>query len=123
MKAQRPRAGIRRAEAVAHNALPDAARGAVFGKLLEEIIVSVEEKRKARSEIVHLHPAAEAMLHILDAVAQGESQLLNGGRAGLADVVAADRDRIELGSVLGAEFDRVGDDAQRRLRRVDVLLL
>ena len=85
--------------------------------------MGVEEKRKPRRELVHLPGRGEGALHVLDAVAQREGQFLNRGRAGFADVIAADRDRIEARRVLGAELDRVGDQAHRRLGRIDVFLL
>ena len=39
-------------------------------------------------------PRVDAVLHVLDAVAQRERQLLQRRRAGFADVIAADRDRV-----------------------------
>ena len=60
VEAQRPGARILRAEALAHRRVPDAARGAIFGDFLEEIVVRVEEERKARREIVHVQAAAHA---------------------------------------------------------------
>ena len=44
-------------------------------------------------------------------------------RAGLADVIAADRDRVPARHVLGAEREHVGDEPHRRPRREDVFLL
>src|SRR2546430_3558677 len=55
--------------------------------------------------------------------AQGKSQFLNRRGACLADVVAADRNGVELGSVFDAEFKGVDDQPHGRLGRVDVFLL
>ena len=52
-----------------------------------------------------------------------ERQFLNRGRAGFADVIAADRDRVELRRVFHAELERVDDQAHRRFGRIDVFLL
>ena len=41
-------------------------------------------------------PAADAGAQVLDAVGQRVGQLEVGGRPGLLDVVAGDRDRVEL---------------------------
>ena len=58
--------------------------------------------------------------HVLEAVGDGERQLLVGGRAGLLHVVAGDRDRVEPRHVLGGVLDDVGHDPHARLGRVDV---
>jgi hypothetical protein len=56
--------------------------------------VRVEEERDLRHERVDVEPGVDAPLHVLEAVAQRERELLQRGRARLADVVAADRDRV-----------------------------
>jgi len=71
--------------------VPDAARCAVLGDLLEEIIVRVKEKRELRHKLIDVEAAAHSPFDVLHAIAQSEGQFLNGGRAGLADVIAADR--------------------------------
>src|SRR5919204_586191 len=52
---------------------------------------------------------SDAPLHVLDAVAQRERQLLGGRRTRLADVVPAHRDRVPLRHLRGAEREHVGD--------------
>ena len=59
-------------------------------------------------------------LDVGDAVGQGEGDLLHGGRTGLADVIARDRDRVPLRHLLGAVGEGVHDQAHRLARRVDV---
>ena len=68
-------------------------------------------------------PASTPVLHVLDAVAERERQLLRGGRPGLADVVAADRDAVPPRHLGGAEREDVGHQPHRRPRRVDEFLL
>ena len=83
-----------RAEPVAHRVGPERPRGAVLRDLLEEVAVRVEEERHPRHEVVDVEAGVDAPLHVLDAVAQREGQFLERRRPGLADVVAAHRDRV-----------------------------
>ena len=64
--------------------------------------------------------AGDRRLDVGDGVGEGEGHLLDGGRAGVADVVAADADGVELRQLLGAVGHEVGGETERRLRRVDV---
>ena len=83
----------------------------------------VEEERDARHEVVDVEPGVDAVLHVLEAVAQRERQLLQRRRARLADVIAAHRNRVPLRHFLRAEREDVGDQPHRRARREDVFLL
>ena len=65
-------------------------------------------------------PRVERLLHILDRVRKRKRELLNGRRAGFADVVAGDRDRIPVRHLGGAEAEDLGDQRETRLRRIDV---
>ena len=104
-------------------ARPDPPRGAVLGDLLEEVDVGVEEEAQARREIVDVEAALERVLDVGEPVLERERQLLRGGRAGLADVVAADRDRVPARHLLGAPLDHVGHQPHRRVDREAPLLL
>ncbi len=123
MEAQRPGAWILGVVALDHRFVPDAASGAVLGDFLEKIIVRVKEEGELGDELIHVQPAAHSIFDILHAIAQGERQFLNRGRAGFADVVAADRNGVELGRVLHGKFKGVDHQTHRRLGRVDVFLL
>ena len=92
--------GIFGGEAVAHDARPDAAGGAELGDLFEEVVVGVEEEGEPRREAVDVEPGVDGGLDVGDAVGEGEGDLLRGGRAGLAHVVAGDGDGVPLGDVL-----------------------
>jgi hypothetical protein len=85
--------------------------------------MGIEEERDARCELVDVEAGIDAVLHVLDAVAQRERQLLGRRRARLADVISAHRDRVPLRNVRGAEGEHIGNEPHRRARRVDVLLL
>ena len=112
-----------RAEAVLHQAIPDLAGGAVLGDLFEEIVMGVEEEAETRAELVHVETAAARPLHVLDAVVDGEGQFLQRGRAGFADVVAADGNRVVPRREFRAELEGVDHQPHRRRGRVNVFLL
>ena len=96
VEAHEPGALVLRAEAVLHQPIPDFARRAILGNLFEEIVVRVEEEAQARTELVHIEPAAARPLDVLDAVIDRERQFLQRGRTGLANVISADRNGVEL---------------------------
>src|SRR4030095_11651554 len=82
------------------------------------------ESRGAKSATAGARsPRRDAGLHVPEASGERERALLHRRRAGLADVVAGDRHRVEARRVLGAVLDHVDDDAHRRHRRRDPLLL
>ena len=62
----------------------------------------------------------QARLDVLDAVGQRVGQLQIRCRTGLLDVIAGDRDRVELRHPRAGVAEDVGDDPHRRLGRVDV---
>ena len=103
--------------------MPDAASGAILGDFLEEVAVRVEEKGELRDESVDVHAAANAPLDVFEAVAQREGQLLNGGGASFANVVAADGNGVELRRVLDCELEGVDDEPHGGLGRINVFLL
>ncbi len=109
--------------ALRHELVPDPARGPELRDLLEEVAVAVEEEAQARREVVDAQPAPDRRLDVGHPVGDGERQLLDRGRAGLADVVARDRDGVPAGHLVGPELDRVGHQAHRRLGREQELLL
>ena len=76
------------------------------------------ERRGAKSSIDEA--ALERRVDVAEAVGQRERDFLHRGRAGLADVVARDRDRVPLRHAIGAERDHVGDQLQGRAGRIDV---
>src|SRR6266478_1500815 len=63
VEAQKQRARITRGEAIAHDAGPQAAGGAVLGDLFEQIVMSVEEERKLRREIIDAEASVEGRLN------------------------------------------------------------
>ena len=107
-------------EALAHDPRPQAPRRPELGDLLEKIVVSIEEEGKPLTDLVDVETGVDGGLHVGDRVGECERHLLNGGRARLADVIAADRDGVPVGHLALAEREDVGHDPQRRSRRKDI---
>ena len=55
-----------------HVSGPDAPGGPVFGDLLEEIQMGIEEQRKPGSKCVNVQPGFHGRLHVGESVGQGE---------------------------------------------------
>src|SRR5258707_6129402 len=91
MEAQKQRAWIARAEALAHDAGPQAARGAVLGDLFEQIVMSVEEERKLRREVIDAEASVESGLEGSNAIREDESAFLDGTRARSTVEIAGNR--------------------------------
>ena len=112
--------GVLGAEPFLHDLGPHSPGGAELCDLLEDVVVGGKEERQLRREVVDVQPGVDGSLDVRDPVAQREGDLLGRGRAGLADVVAGDGDRVEVRHLRRAELEDVGDDPHRRPRRVDV---
>src|SRR5580704_12211390 len=106
METHCPGARVLRAKPFAHLLVPDAASGTVLGDFFEEIVVRVEKERKPGREFVYCQAPLDPSLDVFDAVSQRKRELLNGRRASLANVIAADRDRVESRRVTRAKFER-----------------
>ncbi len=112
-----------RAKSLGHQPIPDLARGAELGDLLKEVVMGIEEEAQPGSEIVDAQPAAQRPLHVLHAVIEGESELLQRRRTCLANVIAADRDGVEARSKTRAELKGVDHQAHGRRGRKNIFLL
>ena len=88
--------------------------------LLEQVHVAGEEEGDPGGELVDGQPRVQGGLHVGDSVGKGERHLLHRGAAGLAHVVARDRDGVPQGQAIPAVGEQVGDQPHRGLRRVDV---
>src|SRR5439155_22161930 len=110
---QRAGARVLRLEALLHRAGPEAPGGAELGDLLEEVVVDVEEEAEPAGEAVDVEAALDRRVDVGHAVAEGEGELLRRGRAGFADVIAADRDRIPFRNHLRAILEGIGDQPYR----------
>ena len=119
MRAQRQRALVLRVELL-HQLRPQHARGAQLGHLHEEVHADAEEERQSRRETVDRKIGREPGADIFDAVGERVGEFEVGGRAGFLHVIAGDRDRIELRHMRRGIGKDIGDDAQRRFRRIDI---
>jgi hypothetical protein len=107
-------------EALPHDLRPHPAKGTILGDFFEEVVLGVEDPRDAGADVVGTNSTGDAGVNVGDGVSEGEGHLLHGGRAGVADVVAADADRVEAGQFAGAVGHEVRREAQGGTRRVDV---
>ncbi len=112
---------VRRTEAITHELRPEPPGGAELRHLLEEVVVRVEEEGQPRAEVVHRQPRCDRCFAVGDPVCEGERELLGRRRAGFANVVAGDRDRVPTGEGSGAVAEQVGRQPHRRSRREDVV--
>ena len=119
MGAQRQRALVLRIERL-HQPRPQQPRRAHLRDLHEIIHADAEEERQPRRKRVDSEVRRHPGAHIFDAVRQRIGELEVGGRAGLLHVIAGDRDGIELRHMRRGEGKNIGDDAQRRLWRIDI---
>ena len=87
---------VSHAEPVTHDARPQPPRRTELGNLLEEVVVGIEEKRQPPSEPRCVQTGGDDGLDVGDTVSECKRDLLSGGRARLANVVSADRDRVPL---------------------------
>src|SRR4029079_10949220 len=79
-----------------------------------------EEDRKARGERIQVETARDRAADILDGIRERKCQLLNRRGAGLANVIARDRDRVPIRCFFRAETEYLGDEGEARLGRIDV---
>src|SRR6185437_14671550 len=94
MKPHHHRSWILRAEALLHNVRIQPPRRPVLRGLLKKIAVGIKEKRHPRSEGVDIQAGADRSFDISDGVSERERYFLNRGRAGFANVIAADRNGV-----------------------------
>ena len=57
---------------------------------------ALKKKERRGAKLVDIQAALQRPAHVFQAIRQGEGQLLGGGGAGFADVVAGDADRVPL---------------------------
>ena len=120
MKPEHRGTRVLRAEAVAHDGGVDTARGAKLGDLFQKVIMRVEEEESRGAKESTIEPRSDRGFDIGDGVGESERELLHGGRAGFANVIAADGDGVPLRQLAAGPGEQIGDDAHRRARRINV---
>ena len=111
---------VTRAKAIAHEACVDSPRGAELGDFLEQVVVRGEEERETGSKVVDGQSCVDGPADVLHGIRERERKLLHRRGAGLADVIAGDRDGVPAGDLSGAEAEEFRDERQRRRGRIDV---
>src|SRR3954451_7206158 len=76
VKPQLHGARIFRTETFLHCPCPYDTSCTILCDLLEKVIMCIKEKRKPRDKFINVHSAIDAVLYILDTVAESECQLL-----------------------------------------------
>ena len=119
MDAQLERPLVGDAIALAQEVMPELARGAQLGDVLEEIHgrAEVDAADLVRGRRHVEMTAALDLVEVLDGVGDHRAELLPRVQAAVATVVAGDRYRYPLRCVLRAELDDVGVEAQTRRGR------
>src|SRR5689334_8401157 len=107
-------------ETLAHDARPQTARRAVFRNFFQQVVVRIEEEREAWRKIVDFQSGFQSRFDVSDRISKGEGDLLDRGRAGFANMIAADRNRVPLRHFTRAKRERIGNQSQTRLRWKDV---
>src|SRR5439155_8463960 len=111
------------AEAIAHCSSPNSACSSILGDLFKEVIVSVKEKRNPWYEALKIETGPSSPLDVFDSVSQSKREFLQRGRAGLANVITAHRNRVVPGNMLSTELEGIDDQLHRRANRINPLLL
>ena len=119
MCAQRERFRILGAES-GDQLAPQQPAGPEFGDLHEEVHPDTPEERQPGGERIDVQTGVQSRLEVVDAVGQGVGELEIRCGSGFLDVVARDRNGIELRHVRAGVGEDIGDDPHRRLRRIDV---
>jgi hypothetical protein len=114
-----PATGLRSSH-IGDDPRPESAGGAELGDFFQEVAVRREEEAEAGGEVIQRQAGGERAADVLPPVRQRERDLLCRGRSSLSHVVAADRYRIPLRHLGGAEREQVRDEAQAGLHGIDV---
>ena len=120
MRPQHQRRLLLRREVLLHQRRPEESRGAELRDLHVEVHSDREEERQPPGELVDVEALRQRRAHVLEAIGDRERELEVARRAGFLHVVAADRDRVELGHLATGVLDDVRTDPHARLRRIDV---
>jgi hypothetical protein len=115
----RPRSGAKR---IAHPNGPDSA-GHACQRDVFHIQTAIEKERKPRTELIDRNSARGEHLHVCESIRERVSGLLYRRRPSLADVIAADRNRIPARHFARGEFHHIGEKPQRRLNRKNGFVL
>src|SRR5258705_8533690 len=120
MKSQHRRARIAGLETFTHNSRRKPQRGAILGNLLEQVVMGVEEERKARGKVINIQTSLQRRFNVSDTVRERESDFLHCSRTRFTYVVTANRNRVPVGHFAGTVGEDVGNQTQRGPWWIDV---
>ncbi len=120
VRAQRQRARILGREFSSDQLGPQQAGRAHLGDLHEEVHADRPEEGEPRCKRIDVEARRHARAHVFDAVGQRVGELQVRRRARLLHVIAGDGDGVELRHLRARVGEDVGDDAHRRIGRIDV---
>ena len=95
-------------EPLQHEARPESPGRPELCDLINEVVVRGEKKGHPLSNRVGRHATCATGVDIGQPVGKRERDLLYGGRSGLSDVIAADRDGVPQGQLARAIAEDVG---------------
>ena len=79
--------------------------------MLKQIAENIQVEGHPPGKIIHMQSTRQPAADVFASDAVGVGDFLHWVCAGFANVVATDRDRIVFWRVFGAEFNRIGDQA------------
>ena len=85
--------------------------------------MSVEEERQSGGKVVDIQPTTHGRFDVLHAIAQRKGQLLYSRRTSFSNVVTRYRDTVPSGNMIHLMLNGVDHQFDRRLWRVDELIL
>ena len=94
----------------AHDAVPQQTRGAHLGNFQIEIHADGPEEGQTTCENVDVHPRVDAGLYVFFTISQRKGQFKRLVSTCFGDMVAGDRDRVELRHVLRGIGEDIRDD-------------
>ncbi len=83
-------------------------------------MLRAEEERKLRGKLVDFQSGLERISNILNGIGDRECDLLNGGGASFANVIAGNGNGVVARKMVFGKGEDIGDQAHRRLRRIDI---
>ena len=123
VKPQFPGTGIFCTVLIFHMSCPDAPCSTKLSNLFQKVEVGVEKEREPGCKLVNINTALYGMLHITKSIQQCERQFLGSGGACLPDMVAANRNGVELWHLISTKFNGICNNPHMISGWVDPLFL
>src|SRR6266436_242143 len=89
-------------ESISHYSRPQPPCSSKFCNLFEKIVMRIKKEREPWTKLIDSHTGGNCSLDVSNTISKCESDLLHRGRAGLADVITTDGNRIPVRDLLRA---------------------